>query len=111
MRLARDIVGQFHGEKAAREAEAEFVRVFQQQELPSYIEPYHPPSSTMLITDMLQDAGLTPSASAARRVISQGGVRIDGEKVEDYGVTLELREGMIIRVGKRQFRRIVRGEQ
>ena len=110
MRLARDTVCQFHGEKAAGEAEAEFVRVFQKRRLPSEMPVYHPPSSTMLITDLLQDAGLTSSASAARRVISQGGVRIDGEKVEDFG-PIDLTDGMIIRVGKRKFLKIVRGKE
>ncbi len=109
MRLAGDIVRQFHGEKAAREAEAEFVRVFQQRELPSEIPVYQPPSWVpMPITDLLQDAGLASSASAARRLISQGGVRIDDEKVEDIGLVVQPREGVIIRVGKRKFRRVVR---
>jgi tyrosyl-tRNA synthetase len=112
MRLARDIVRQFHGEKAAREAEAEFVRVFQKGKLPSDIPVYRPPSwEPMLITDLLQDAGLTTSASAARRLISQGGVRIDGEKVEDWGIEVEPKEGMIVRVGKRKFIKITRADQ
>jgi len=112
MRLARDIVRQFHGEEAAREAEAEFVRVFQRRELPSEIPTYAPPEwSPMPIIDLLKDAGLATSASAARRLISQGGVRIDGEKVEDIALTVQPQEGMIIRVGKRNFRRIVRGNE
>jgi tyrosyl-tRNA synthetase len=112
MRLARDIVQQFHSEKAAREAEREFVRVFQRRELPSEIPTYTPPEwSPMPIIDLLNDAGLATSASAARRLIAQGGVRIDDEKVEDIGFTVQPKEGMIIRVGKRKFRRIVRGNK
>ncbi len=112
MGLARDVVRQFHGEKAAREAEAEFVRIFQKGKLPSEIPVYQPPSwEPVLITDLLQDAGLATSASAARRLISQGGVRIDGEKVEDFGVTVEPTEGMIVQVGKRRFIKIARADQ
>ena len=112
MRLARDIVQQFHSEKAAREAEREFVRVFQRRELPSEIPTYTPPEwSPMPIIDLLNDAGLATSASAARRLIAQGGVRIDDEKIEDIGFTVQPKEGMIIRVGKRKFRRIVRGNK
>lgn len=109
MRLARDIVRQFHGEEAAREAEREFVRIFQRRELPSEIPTYTPPEwSPMPIIDLLNDAGLATSASAARRLIAQGGVRIDDEKIEDIGFTVQPKEDMIIRVGKRKFRRIVR---
>jgi tyrosyl-tRNA synthetase len=112
MRLARDIVRQFHGEEAAREAEAEFVRVFQQRELPADIPTYSPPQwAPMPIIDLLKDAGLASSASAARRLISQGGVRIDDVKVEDIGFTVQPLEGMIVRVGRRNFRRIVRGDK
>jgi tyrosyl-tRNA synthetase len=112
MRLARDIVRRFHGEEAAREAEAEFVRVFQQRELPSEIPTYSPPQWAPLpIIDLLKDAGLASSASAARRLVSQGGVRIDDVKVEDIGFTVQPKEGMIVRVGRRNFRRIVRGDE
>jgi len=59
---------------------------------------------------LLKDAGLTKSASAARRLVAQGGVRIDGDKVEDIEFVVQPREDMIIRVGKRRFRKIVRGD-
>ncbi|KPL25003.1 MAG: tyrosine--tRNA ligase [Anaerolineae bacterium SM23_84] len=111
MHLARDIVRQFHGEEAAREAEREFVRVFQRGQLPSEIPTYTPPEWAPIgIIDLLKDAGLTKSASAARRLVAQGGVRIDGDKVEDIEFVVQPREDMIIRVGKRRFRKIVRGD-
>jgi tyrosyl-tRNA synthetase len=110
MRLARDIVQQFHGAPAARQAEAEFVRVFQKGRLPSDM-PEHRLSQPVGITDLLTDAGLAKSSSDARRLIEQGGVRIDDEKVQDIDLRVEPREGMIIRVGKRRFLRIVRGEE
>ena len=111
MHLARDIVRQFHGEEAAREAEREFVRVFQRGQLPSEIPTYTPPEWAPIgIIDLLRDAGLTKSASAARRLVAQGGVRIDGDKVEDIEFVVQPREDMIIRVGKRRFRKIVRGD-
>ncbi len=112
MHLARDIVRQFHGEEAAREAETEFVRVFQRGQLPSEIPTYTPPEWAPIgIVDLLRDAGLASSASAARRVIAQGGVRIDGDKVEDIEFVVQPREDMIIRVGKLRFRKIVRGDR
>jgi tyrosyl-tRNA synthetase len=112
MHLARDIVQQFHGEEAAREAEVEFVRVFQRGQLPSEIPTYTPPEWAPIgIIDLLRDAGLTKSASEARRLVAQGGVRIDGDRVEDIEFVVQPQEDMIIRVGKRRFRKIVRGDR
>ena len=109
MRLARDLVRQFHDQTAAVQAEAEFVRIFQQRELPSDMPTYAWPGwSPKRITDLLKEAGLTTSASAARDVITQGGVRIDGQTVEDVHLVVEPREGMIIRKGKRGFVKVVR---
>jgi len=109
MRLARDLVRQFHDQAAAVQAEAEFVRIFQQRELPSDMPTYAWPGwSPKRITDLLKEAGLTTSASAARDVITQGGVRIDGQTVEDVHLVVDPREGMIIRKGKRGFVKVVR---
>jgi len=109
MRLARDIVRQFHGAQASGQAEAEFVRVFQKGKLPTDM-PEYALSEFVGIVDLLTGAGLAKSSSDARRLIEQGGVRIDDEKVQDIELRVEPREGMIIRVGKRRFLRIVRGE-
>lgn len=112
MRLAYDIVRQFHGPEAARKAEEEFIRVFQRRELPSQIPLYELPDwSPIAIVDLLRNAGLASSASAARRLIEQGGVRIDDEKVEDIGLIVEPKEGMIIRVGRRKFMQLVRSKK
>ena len=110
MRLAHDIVRQFHGAQAARQAEAEFVRVFQRGKLPTDMPEYALSGPTGIV-DLLTDAGLAESNSEARRLIEQGGVRIDDQKVEDIDLRIEPSEGMIIRVGKRRFLRIVRGEE
>jgi tyrosyl-tRNA synthetase len=109
MRLATDIVRQFHGAEAARTAEAEFVRIFQQRELPTEMPVYELANWTPLsIVDLLKDTKLASSASAARRLIEQGGVRINDEKVEDIGFIVRPEEGMILRVGKRNFVKLVR---
>jgi tyrosyl-tRNA synthetase len=110
MRLARDIVRQFHGAEAARQAEAEFVRIFQRGKLPTDM-PEYALSEPVGIIDLLRDSGMTSSGSAARTLIEQGGVRIDGEKVQDIDLRIEPTEGMIIRVGKRRFLKIVRGRE
>lgn len=101
-RLAREIVAQFHGAEAAQEAEAEFERVFQERELPSDM-PTFPIAEEMLVVDVLNDAGLVPSKSQARRLIQQGAIAVDEERVTDIFATVPPVDGLIIRVGKRRF--------
>jgi len=112
MRLAREIVGQFHSDEAAQAAEEEFTRVFRERELPE--EPEVHQVDLGEVTDshgrtglarLLTDLGAVPSRSEARRLIRQGAVEIDG-KVATTDV-VELRDGMVLRVGKRRFLRIV----
>ena len=112
MRLARDIVRQLHGESAARQAEEEFVRVFQQRDLPSDIPVYEwAGDQPMPIIELLVITGLAQSSSEARRLIAQGGVRLDEQKVEDINFAVQPQEGMIVRAGKRKFLRIVVGKK
>jgi len=109
MRLAHDIVRQLHGESAARQAEAEFVSVFQKRELPSDIPVYEWSSDEPIpVVDLLVNSGLVKGTSEARRLIAQGGVRIDDQKVRDIGAAIAARDGVIVRVGKRRFLRIHR---
>lgn len=108
MRLAFDIVRQFHGLEAARQAESEFVRVFQQRDLPADMPTYPVDTSASIsVLDLLTGAGLAQSNSEARRLIAQGGVRINDEKVEDVQSTIMPQDGAIVRVGKRKFVRLV----
>jgi tyrosyl-tRNA synthetase len=109
MRLASDIVRQFHGAEAARNAEAEFVRVFQQRELPTEIPIYELGSwKPLSIVELLKEANLAPSTSAARRLVEQGGVRINDQKVADIGFIVQPEEGMIVRAGKRNLIKLAR---
>jgi len=112
MRVARDIVRQFHGQEAVESAEAEFVRVFQERDLPSEIPTYElPGDEPMPIIQLLRGAGLAQSNAEARRLISQGGVRVDDEKVLDIHAKIAIPHGTIIRVGKRRFVRVLRTEK
>ena len=99
--VARGLVERLHGPHAAAEAEAEWERRFRRGEQPSEI-PDLTPSRPNLITVLLE-AGFAKSASDARRLLEQGGVRINGEKVaEDRDVS----EGDVVSVGKRNFVRV-----
>ncbi|MBN1218441.1 MAG: tyrosine--tRNA ligase [Anaerolineae bacterium] len=108
MELAREIVSIFYGEQAATEAERHFIRVFQQQQLPEAMPEFQLAQSTNLV-DLMAQAGLAPSKSEARRLIQQGGVRVDGRRVEDIAQMVEPGDGSVIQVGKRKFLRVTSG--
>jgi tyrosyl-tRNA synthetase len=105
-RLAHEIVSMYYGDEAAARAADHFQQVFQQGDLPSEIPLYHPDTPEVNIVDLLVDAGLAPSKSQARRLIAQGGVRIDGVKMDDVGFIIAVREGVVVQVGKRRFLKI-----
>jgi tyrosyl-tRNA synthetase len=115
-RLAHEIVRQFHGKEAAGKAEGHFVRVFQKREIPEEIHTVEVggtvPISDKLevevqrdITKLLFEAGLVKSRSEASRLLAQGAIEVDGEKVSSNLVTLK--DGSIVRVGKRGFLKMV----
>lgn len=106
MMLARDIVTIYHDAEAAARAEAHFQRVFQKRELPREM-PTHKLAAPQNIVDLLVEVGLAPSKSQARRLIVQGGVRLDGNKVESIEETVTPDRETILQVGKRRFVRLV----
>lgn len=104
MKLAREVTAIFYGEAAAQEAEQEFIRIFQQRELPEEMEEFTiRPGQTVLET--LVAAGLAASRSEARRLIDQGSVRLDGQILQRADQPIG--EG-VLRVGKRRFVRLKR---
>jgi tyrosyl-tRNA synthetase len=106
MRLAREIVAQFHGPAAAQEAEEHFVRVFQRRELPAEIPTVTLAGPTTL-ADALVEAGLARSKSEARRLIEQGGVQIDGQRATSWEELIDPAREPVLRVGRRRFARVV----
>lgn len=108
MRLSREIAAQFHGAQAAEEAEREFIRIFRERELPSKIVSHSIDALLAIpLVDVIVDVGLANSKSEARRLIQQGGVRLDGERVEDVNYTFTIERETILQVGKRKFRRLI----
>ncbi len=105
MRLARDIVGQFHGAEAAQAAEAEFVKVFQKRELPSEMPTFEMKQPTPII-DLMLAANLAASRSEARRLIAQDGVRLDDTTIKNAEQIILAQEA-ILRVGRRKFVRLM----
>jgi tyrosyl-tRNA synthetase len=112
-RLAHEIVAQFHGAQAAREAEEHFVKVHQRRETPEVGVTIEVPTARAFaqgipptITTELTKVGLTKSRSEARRLLAQGAIEVDGKPItEDIDVST-LKPGSIIKVGKRRFAKI-----
>ncbi|MBW2145046.1 MAG: tyrosine--tRNA ligase [Deltaproteobacteria bacterium] len=100
MKLAREIVAIYHGKGAAEKAEAEFIRVFQEQGQPEEMNEYKLKKGQSVL-DVLQESGLTESRSQARRLIEQKAVRLDEGILEDPHT--EFPGKGVLQVGKRRF--------
>ncbi|MDE1887461.1 MAG: tyrosine--tRNA ligase [Gammaproteobacteria bacterium] len=106
-RLAEEIVMRFHGVPAAQAAHAEFVARFQQGALPDDMPEYEiSVDGSIGIAALLTRCALTSSNSEANRLLGQGGVRVDGEKVTDRGLKLTSGKSYVLQVGKRKFARM-----
>lgn len=103
--LAQELVARFHGRQAAEDALAEFEARFRQGALPDDMPEVSVPVGTdgLALIHIIKQAGLTGSTSEAMRMIAQGAVRIDGERVEDKGLVLSGAQTIVLQVGKRKF--------
>jgi tyrosyl-tRNA synthetase len=111
MRLAFTLVRMYHGEKEAKEAEQYFRTVFQQHEIPAEMDEIkimvdELEEGKLWIVALLSKLGLVTSNGDARRMILQGGVRIDQEKVSEVELHVAVRDGMVVQVGRRKFARV-----
>ena len=105
-KLACEIASIFHGRKAAEAAEREFNRVFREKKLPTKIPEIRIKDRSLNILTLLTKTKMTSSKLAAKRLIKQGGVKINGKTKQDWREQIKIKKGMIIRVGKRRFARI-----
>ena len=103
MKLAREIVEIFHDQAAAVSAEQNFVRVFQKHDLPDDM-PEYTLKSGQSVLDVLQDSGMIQSRSEGRRLITQNGVRLDGEVLDDPSQPFP--HPGVLQAGKRRFTKV-----
>jgi len=106
--LAEEIIGRFHSTEAAIKARKGFIAQFQKGALPDDIPEINLEvgETGLPIANLLKGAGLVGSTSEAHRMIKQGAVKIDGEKVVDSGVRVPAGEEHIFQVGKRRFSKV-----
>ena len=105
--LARTLVRMYHSQTAANDAEKEFDKIFVQKSIPDNIEEFKRGES-INITTLLTEAKLAASKGEARRLIDQGGVSIDDERVVDPNMHLPDKGEFILKVGKRRFLKVKR---
>ena len=107
--FAREIVARFHDRAAADKALADFEARFKQGEIPDNIPEVTLPTGgePMLVYQVLKQAGLTASTSEAIRLIEQGGVKMNGEKVCDKALKLAPGGPFVLQVGKRKFAKVL----
>ncbi|HWS86266.1 MAG TPA: tyrosine--tRNA ligase [Pyrinomonadaceae bacterium] len=106
--LAKRVIADFHSSDAATAAEDEFNRIFKRKEIPDEIEERAVAPQVWKLPRLLVETGLAPSMAEARRLIEQGGVRIDGERAARHEVEVEVGNDRapLIQVGKRRFLRV-----
>ena len=107
--LARALVETYYDQKSAKEAEEGFDKIFIKKEIPDEI-PVHKIKTTELnILDLILEVNFASSRGEARRLVVQGGVTVDGEKIDDIKTTIKFDKEKILKVGKRKFVKIVSG--
>jgi tyrosyl-tRNA synthetase len=107
--FAREIVTRFHSATAAERARADFEARHREGAIPDEMPEVtvQTRGQELPIAQLLKQAGLTASTSEALRMIEQGGVRIDGEKVADKGLAVKRGDTVVLQVGKRRFARVI----
>jgi len=113
-KLARQLVAQYHDEDAARMAEDEFSRVFSKGQLPDDMPEVRLTAGDLAdgvisVVALMVKSGLVSSNSEARRLIEQGGVRLDDRRVVEPADQIAPSDGMVLKVGKRRFARVLVG--
>lgn len=102
-RLAMEIVRLYHGEDAAETAAAEFTKVFSKKGLPTDLPKIAIRAGAHPVLNLLVSQKLAASRSEARRLVEQGGVKLNKETLTDWNATITIREGDVLQIGKRTF--------
>jgi tyrosyl-tRNA synthetase len=107
-RLARVFIAMYHNEEEAIKAEEEFDKVFIKKEVPDDIPEIKLNDKELSILNLILRVKFAPSKGEAKRLVTQGGVSINGEKMTDINSIIQIENGMILKVGKRKFIKLVK---
>ncbi len=107
-RLARTFIAMYHNEEEAIKAEKDFDKVFIKKEVPDDIPEIKLNDKELPILDLILKVKFAPSKGEAKRLVTQGGVSINGEKVSNINSIIQIENGMILKVGKRKFVKLIK---
>lgn len=107
MKLGSIIVERYWGKEAAENAKAEFNKIFANKDLPTEIEEFKCDKDKIKLSELLFVSKMVASKNEARRLIEQGGAKVDNEKVT-ADTEIEVKNGMILQAGKRKFKKIIK---
>ena len=107
MKLGSIIVERYWGKQAAENAKAEFNKIFANKDLPTEIEEFKCDKDKIKLSELLFVSKMVASKNEARRLIEQGGAKVDNEKVT-ADTEIEVKNGMILQAGKRKFKKIIK---
>ena len=105
--LAKSILSSYYGDEQAEECAVEFDKIFKNKKAPTDMESYKLSKNPVWIVQFLVDSGLLSSKSEARRMIQQGAVKLNDEKVTNVDSEIFVQDNAVLQVGKRRFRRII----
>ena len=105
-RLAFEIVKIYHGEKSAQKAEEEFNKIFRDKEMPTEMTEFEINKEEIFYPELIYVSGAASSTSVAKRLIVDGAVEIDNKKDKEWRKIIKIKDGMVVRVGKRRFVKI-----
>ena len=97
----------YHSLKVAKRAKEEFEKVFRGKELPSKIPGIKIKEKVLNALDLLVKAKIALSKSEAKRLILQGGVKINGQVLTEWQRVVKIKKGLVVQVGKRKFAKII----
>jgi tyrosyl-tRNA synthetase len=106
-KLARNFVEMYHSAEEAKKAEEEFDKIFINKGIPDDIGELKIKTTEVEIVDLIMQANFAPSRGEARRLVTQGGVSIDGEKITDPKIPILVIDGNVLKVGKRKFIKLI----
>ena len=107
-KLAKRIVCLYWGEEKAQKSEEEFNKIFREKNLPSKIQVLKVSKDIYPVVDLLFESKLVSSKAEAKRVISQGGVKINGKTLKDWRGDIKINGKIIIQIGRRKFVKVVK---
>jgi len=105
--LAVSVVAQYYGKEVAQQEAQEFDRVFRDKKAPENPDEFKVSKQAIWVVDLLKETGAAASGSEARRLIGQGAVTLDGEKIADPKALVHIKEGSLLRAGKKRFIKLI----